>query len=426
MVAEKFPISRGELIGSVKLNYILENMDKYCFMFRLRLWDVYPKIDADHPLSFSKCRYTEIEEPLLDNGRIYMAKYLETTCTEQDLLTYMDFYGYSRLEIFDCWQYKKQYLPRPFVLAILKLYSDKTTLKGVEGEEVNYQVKKGMLNASFGMTVTDIVREELYYDTDKDSEQPFYSNYDNMTDEEYNKYLETQIARYNSNPYRFLFYAWGVWITAYARRNLFTGIKACAKDYIYADTDSLKILNWKKHMNYIDAYNKEIVEKLKKACDFHEVDFSLTKPKNKFGEEKQLGIWEFEGEYDEFKTLGAKRYLWRKGDKWQLTVAGVNKKSGMKYLLKRAEETNKAIGIDGKQVTPFDFFNMELVVPSEYSGRNVLTYIDDEKKGTVTDYLGETLDYDELSGIHMESTEYSLNPMKQFLDYLFQIREESW
>lgn len=384
-------------------------------MFRVKIWNLEAKLDYDHPISLSKCRNETIKEPLLDNGRVYMAEYLETTITEQDLLTYMEFYTWTDIEIFDCYEYVKQYLPTPFVLAILKLYKDKTELKGVEGEEINYMIAKGMLNAMYGMTVTDIVREELYYDDTL--EEPFYSNYDNMTDEMYTEYLKEQIERYNNNPYRFLFYAWGIWVTAYARRNLFTGIKACGKDYIYSDTDSIKILNYENHMDYINAYNAEVIKALKEACDFHEVDFSMTKPKNIKGEEKQLGIWEFEGVYDEFMTLGAKRYMWRQGDRWNLTVAGVNKISGMKYLRELAEKHNK---------TPFDFFNMDLEFPASHSGRNVLTYLDHEQTGTIYDYEGNPYDFHELSSIHMEATEYSLNPMKAFLDYLFQIREESW
>lgn len=384
-------------------------------MFRVKIWNLEAKLDYDHPISLSKCRNETIKEPLLDNGRVYMAEYLETTITEQDLITYMEFYTWTDIEIFDCYEYVKQYLPTPFVLAILKLYKDKTELKGVDGEEINYMIAKGMLNSMYGMTVTDIVREELYYDDTL--EEPFYSNYDNMTDEMYTEYLKEQIERYNNNPYRFLFYAWGIWVTAYARRNLFTGIKACGKDYIYSDTDSIKILNYENHMDYINAYNAEVIEALKEACDFHEIDFSMTKPKNIKGEEKQLGIWEFEGVYDEFMTLGAKRYMWRQGDRWNLTVAGVNKISGMKYLRELAAKHNKS---------PFDFFNMDLEFPASHSGRNVLTYLDHEQTGTIYDYEGNPYDFYELSSIHMEATEYSLNPMKAFLDYLFQIREESW
>lgn len=415
MVTRKYPIAQGKYLGLVSLNYILDHLDTHCYMFRVKIWDLESKLDYDHPISLSKCRNETIKEPLLDNGRVYMAEYLETTITEQDLLTYMEFYTWRDIEIFDCYEYVKQYLPRPFILAILKLYKDKTELKGVEGEEINYMIAKAMLNAMYGMTVTDIVREELYYDDTLD--EPFFSNYDTMTDKMYMEYLQEQIERYNNNPYRFLFYPWGIWVTAYARRNLFTGIKACGEDYIYSDTDSIKILNYEQHMDYINAYNEQVIKDLKAACEFHEIDFSMTKPKNIKGEEKQLGIWEFEGCFDEFMTLGAKRYMWRKGDKWNLTVAGVNKNTGMKYLLELAEKTHKS---------PFDFFNMELEFPKSHSGRNVLTYIDNEQVGTICDYNGVPYDFHELSSIHMEATEYSLNPMKAFLDYLFQIREESW
>ena len=423
MVAEKFPISQGTYLGLVELNYILEHLDTHCYMFRVRIWDLEAIRDCDHPISISKCRQEVLEEPLIDNGRLFMAAYLETTCTEQDLLTYQEFYTWSKIEIFDCYEYVKQYLPRPFVLAILKLYKDKTELKDVAGKELEYQISKAMLNAAFGMTVTDIVREELYYDETKP--KPFYSNYDNMTKEEYLEYLDTQIKRYNSNPYRFLFYAWGIWVTAYARRNLFSGIKECSDDYIYSDTDSLKIKHRESHLEYFKKYNENIVRKLKEACEFHEIDFSLTKPKNIKGVEKQLGIWDYEGEYDEFMTLGAKRYMYRKGNNWTLTVAGVNKKMGMQYLLMRAQRWNCSPTAT-KVYTPFSFFNIDLTFPAEHSGRTVLTYIDEEKKGEIEDYTGIVYPFAEESGIHMESTEYSMNPMKEFLNYLFSIKEESW
>ena len=429
---------------------ILANSSHYAYMFRIRLYEVQPKIDCEHPLSLSKCRIEEKYNPLrqlhpiLDNGRIIMCQCLETTITEQDLFTLSKFYSWSKEEIFDVWEYEKQYLPTNFVVAILKLYKDKTELKDVEGREVDYQVAKGMLNSAYGMTVTDIVREALYYDDkhndNKGKHQPFFSNYDLMKEhangnkdvyeEMYNVFLKEQINRYNTNPYRFLFYAWGVWVTAYARRNLFTGIEECNQDYVYSDTDSIKLLNLNSHQEYFDSYNEEISMKLRKACEYHQIDFELTRPKNKKGVEKPLGIWEYEGTYDEFKTLGAKRYLWRENNKWNLTCAGVNKKSGMDYLHALAQYWNctpsKPVN---KYYTPFDFFTLNptpLVVPAEWSGRNVLTYIDEERSGEVTDYLGETISFTELSGIHMESTEYSLDPMKAFLNYLFQIKEDSW
>ena len=53
--------------------------------------------------------------------------------------------------------------------------------------------------------------------------------------------IEDLLSRYNKSWSRFLFFPWGVWCTAYARKSLWAGIIACGPDYIYSDTDSLKL-----------------------------------------------------------------------------------------------------------------------------------------------------------------------------------------
>lgn len=430
MVAFKFPMSAGQYIGEINREKLIELCKDYCCMFRVAITNLVPLKHIEHPLSSSKCR--KKKEVVEDNGRVVTAAYLETTITEQDYFTYEEFYAWEDIKFFDCWIYYKQYLPTPFVKSILELYRDKTTLKGVEGEEVNYLLKKEMLNSCYGMTVTDIVRENLNFS--ELNPTGCESNYDILsteTQKEYEarmkKYLDDQIERYNNNPYRFLFYPWGVWVTAYSRANLFSGIIEADKDYIYSDTDSIKITNPEKHEEYIRKYNEDISERMRIACEFHGLDFSLTKPKNIQGVEKPLGVWEFEGIYDEFKTLGAKRYLCRAGNKWLFTVAGVNKFKAREYILKRTHEINRVRKHNGlKPQSPFHLFTMDLVVPKEFSGRMVVTYIDDVSKGTIVDYLGNKYDYEELSGTHMESTDYSLNPVDAFIDYLFTIREEMW
>ena len=154
---------------------------------------------------------------------------------------------------------------------------------------------------------------------------------------------------------------------------------------------------------------------------------SAIRPCNSKGVEKPLGIWDFEGVYDEFKTLGAKRYMWRKGDEYQITVAGINKKTGKDYILKETERINKLREAKGKPpISPFNLFTLDLVVPKEFSGRNVLTYLDEAMEGDIVDYLGNPYHYYELSGIHMENSDYSFNPVDNFIEYLFTIREERW
>ena len=55
-----------------------------------------------------------------------------------------------------------------------------------------------------------------------------------------------------------------MWITAYARKNLWTGILEFKNDYVYSDTDSIKCVNVPDHMEYINKYNDIVINKLKK------------------------------------------------------------------------------------------------------------------------------------------------------------------
>ena len=326
--------------------------------------------------------------------------------TEQDWFVFDSFYNYEDIEINKFRIYEKRYLPKPFYKAILELYKRKTVLKDVEGEEINYMISKNMLNAAYGMIVTDIVREIIEYDYDN-------SEYVDPTKPD----LEEAIETYNSAKKRFLFYPWGVWVTAYARRNLFSGILACGEDYIYSDTDSIKIFNPDKHMDYINDYNNKLLKRIEMISQFLGIDSTEYAPKNKKGVSKPIGIWEYEGTYKRFKTLGAKRYLYEKQDgKYVLTVAGVNKKKACEYLVKKYGD-------------PFKGFTHDLIVPEDYSGRLTLTYIDKPCDGVTKDYLGNVCEFHEKAFIHMEPSEYNLTMSSEyrgFLNLIYGVKEDSW
>ena len=49
----------------------------------------------------------------------------------------------------------------------LKFYSDKTTLKGVKGKEVEYLISKEMLNSLYGMTVYNPIKTQYTYEKDE-------------------------------------------------------------------------------------------------------------------------------------------------------------------------------------------------------------------------------------------------------------------
>lgn len=413
MVAEKFPMSSSECVEITSKEELNKNLKLYCCLFDVEFEGLQSRLWFDSYISLSRC--WGVKKTVVNNGRVVSAAHLFTTVTEQDFKIIKQFYTWDHLKIGTFRRYKKDYLPTDFVKAILKLYEDKTTLKGVEGKEIEYLKSKEMLNSCYGMAVTDIVRSEIVYSND-DWQPPETPDF------------ESAIKDYNSSRSRFLFYPWGVWVTAYARRNLFTGICEFASDYVYSDTDSVKVLNAENHMDYIRRYNETIRAQLVRAMDYHGLNHDAIEPETVEHVKKCLGVWDFDGHYNRFKTLGAKRYLveyshdernsFKKRGTVALTVSGLSKKDAIFYL------TNGwAFTIENKTEirNPFERFNNELYIPPDYTGKNTHTYIDEQRSGTVVDYLGVPGKYDERSGVHLEKSDYSLKISREYLDYLLNI-----
>lgn len=393
MVAEKFPMSPPQEVFPANWNEFTEYLKSYCVLFDA----IFTNIDGwdapDHIISKSKC-FTLSSDARINNGRVIQASRLGITMTEVDYESIRYFYKWEQIDVSNVRIFSKRYLPQKFVESILHLYKDKTELKGVKGKEVEYLKSKEMINAAYGMTVTDIIRADNTYTdtwtvTKGDTTQ--------------------QIEKYNKNKNRFLYYPWGVWVTAYARRNLFTAILEFGSDYVYADTDSIKAINADKHQTYIENYNKAIEEKMRKACEYHFIDFELTRPKTKKGIVKPLGAWDFDGHYDRFKTLGAKRYMWQDGNEVSLTVSGLRKETTVPYMKKIAKKQKKDI---------FDIFDDELVVPGEFTGKLTHTYIDYEISSYLEDYLGNIAEVHELSCLHLEPSPYALSIDKEFAELI--------
>lgn len=401
MLAEKYPMSSPKLIKQIKSKEDLDNyLKNYCCMFYITLYDVEPRLFQEHPLSASKC--FNVKDATEDNGRIVKAKELTTAMNEVDFEVICDFYNFSHYSIWDLRIMEKGYLPTPFIKAVLKLYELKTILKGSTDIDdiIRFMSSKANLNACYGMAVTDILQINRKYENGI------------WIDEEPN--IKEVFDKYNNSKSRFLFYPWGVWVTSYARRNLFMGIQAVGSDYIYADTDSIKIRNADKHIAWINKYNEYIEDKIKNALKWHKLDFSMAKPKTIKGDERMLGIWDFDGHYKRFKTLGAKRYLYEDdNNEMHLTCAGVSK-SAVKYMLNKSNNDNTKC---------FEFFDDNMYIPASDTGKNIHTYIDYPMDGFLTDYLGNTYEYHELSGVHLEGAEYSLSLSKKYLDYLIEIQD---
>lgn len=399
MVAEKFPMSRSEEVTITSREQFNELLETHCCLFDVEISGLSQRLIWEHPLSISRCR--QVVGAQVDNGRLVRADHLVTTLTEQDYHILKTFYHWDKMEVGGFRAYRKGYLPTSFVKAVLKLYKDKTELKGVEGREVDYNAAKEFVNSLYGMSVTDIVRDEILYKAG-----------------EWVKLLPDVgevIEKYNTNRQRFLFYPWGVWVTAYARRNLFSGVASVGPDYVYSDTDSIKILHGEKHMNYIQSYNERIRKKMEEAMKWHGLPVELTCPRTIKGKEKPLGVWDFDGHYELFKTLGAKRYLtYSEKEGLSMTVAGLGKREGLNYLKK----------LSGDNVlTAFDLFSDKFEFPPGEAGKLTHTYLQGPIDGVLVDYLGNPCEYHETGGVHLEPAGYGMNLSAEYAAFLLGIQD---
>lgn len=432
-VLSYFPMTRGRQEFDVTQERYEHMCDIYCVIADVTFYNLKPLIDYEFYLSKSKCRnfvYDEIRNErgklvqvprcLVDNGRIVSAERLTVSITEIDFEIIKKCYKFDKIEIGECWTYGRGRLPTDFIELVADLYEKKTTLKGVAGMEKIYALAKADLNSLYGMMVTDILRDILEYGE---------MEWNEAVEPDINEVIE----KYNKSFSRFTFYPWGVYVTASARARLWSGILACGHDYKYSDTDSIKHTRYWAHAEYFDAYNKQVINDLAKAAAFHKIPIEKFMPKTKKGDCRPLGVWDFDGDYNDFMSLGAKRYMYhmdtevvKDGRKvivpnmLHCTIAGVNPEEGAKYF------DFKYGGNIGK------YFNEDLVFPESYvkdgktcsgTGKLTHTYINDEISGTFTDYQGRTAEYYEKSFIHLEGCSYTLSITQEFTNFLTMIAE---
>ena len=255
-----------------------------------------------------KCRNTINAKE--DNGRILSADYLEISVTDIDFKIIENEYEWTEQGIKDIYYAKYGKLPREAIKLINKLYTDKTELKDVEGQEYFYLKSKNKINSVYGMTAQDPMKDNVVYRN--------------------GSYEKAERERWALKS-AFLPYQWGVWCTAHARNELEYCIREAHKQatFIYCDTDSVKYMG---NIN-LEEYNKTKIEL---------AECNGGKATDKHGITHYMGVYEEEKTADRFVAWGAKKYACQYGDDIKITIAGVPKKKG-------AEELKLAGGLDRLQ-----------------------------------------------------------------------------
>lgn len=336
-------------------------------------------------ISQSKCR--NIIGGRYDNGRIIQAESFEMTLTDVDFYFILQTYN-CEYEIIESYYSLYNYLPKQFIEFVLEKYVKKTEYKNVEGKEVEYTKEKNKFNALYGMSVTNNIRDEVTYDNKIGwSERP-------LTNDEIVEALE------NEKKKSFLSFAYGVWVTAFARSNLLKNVIQLDEYVVYCDTDSMKLVQGY-DKKVIEKYNKFVENKIKHVSKKLDIPIEKFAPKDIYDKNHMLGLFECEtGEhrkytYDKFITQGAKKYAIEKDGKIEITVAGVPKK-GAKALKDLSDFKDNFI---------FEYKDTE---------KNLIIYCENQLEFNLKDYQGNYYNVNDVSGCCIVPTTYVLGKALEY------------
>lgn len=375
---------------SVAHEFTAEELDKCIGHIHFFVTFVVHDAVSRYPFPYiSLSKALSISDPFVDNGRVYSAANMTLTMTDVDWQIFRRCYDVESIEIVDVMMAPAEYLPAAITDPIVAMYGDKTALKGVAGQEVNYRSAKEDINGVYGSVAMDPVRTDFEFNAE-DSE--FVATLPS---------IEDALSKHNISRSRYLFYPWAAWVTAYSRYVLLMtmyDLIDAGVTVMYCDTDSIYHKPSPKAQGIIDRVNNEVRERLSAAMHYRwfyasdeEVEDALA-PKDIKGVRHHIGLFEVDGHYDNFKTLGAKRYAVEKNGEFKITVAGLSKKAAS-YI---------------KEIGGMKAFVDGLTVPAEKSGRLTHTYSEETAHNLITDYLGNTCEMEQHGFIHLEPSPYVL------------------
>lgn len=316
-------------------------VDNYACILDVTFYSI--MIDTMNTIPYiPKAHCTQIRGITGDNGRVLSGDRISMVITDIDYKIIRDTYHWSKMEIRSCWVAEYDYLPMELRKTILRQYYEKTKLK--DQDEYLYMKRKNKFNAIYGCTLTDICQDTVVYN--ENDPEPFVLE----KEDEYS----IQLDKYYSSRKNFLQYQHGVWVTAHCRARLQKAIDRLADEMVYCDTDSAKFFDTPVNREIFDDLNVEIRKEIDECGLDCSVDYK--------GRRYTLGIWEEDGDYKKFKSMGAKKYCYIDNkDKLHITVAGLSKTKACEWL-----EYNGGM----------DAFREGTIVPASASGRTTATYND--------------------------------------------------
>ena len=383
MIAREYPLGKWNYGVIPDIKTLEEYNSRYCTIARYTFKNIHLRDEKPIPyIPQSKCLALGDDREIY-NGRILHADFLTISMTNIDYDIVKEQYEYDEIAVEEFHYSRKGLLPKELRDTIMYYFEKKSELKGDEEHYYEYMKSKNKLNSIYGMTVTNILNTEIEYHDGEYIEKK-------MTEEE----MKEALDKYYKNHRSFLNYSWGVFVTAYARRELEDGLNIAGLDTIYCDTDSVKFIG--NHDKEFEAYN----ERLNKECE----EKGIRNYTEVNGKRFYMGIFDKEKGYDEFITLGAKKYAFLQNGKLGITVSGLSKKKG-------AEELEKKGGLRRFQRNEV-FYN---------SGRTIAQY----NSAEVHDITVNGCTFSTASNLAIVDTTYTLGITDTMLDIIERLQGDN-
>ena len=277
-----------------------------------------------------------------------------------------------------------------------------------------------------GMSVTNALKNSSSYGTgDKEFDEDYkeikwrklkIDDSDPKCKKRFDEFVEKTLNGQKKSYSNLIYYATGLWVTSYARRNVFlTALKIGSgkskngkftdDQECYIDTDSIKFIG--DHTNIFQEYNRNVIEKYK-AVIKHYPEFTIDDfmPKDPSGIKHPIGFFEFDGIYKEAVFLGTKKYAYRDKKGLHITCAGVAK-SGVKALKDDIRNFHKGF--------VFDY---------HHSGKLTHIYLDNQEPIDFIDYKGKKQHSEMKYGVVLQPTTYTVGITAEYEALFTSIQEE--
>lgn len=357
---------------------------EYRWFAKIKLYNV-RSILLNTYWSFSKA--IDIKDAVVDNGRIVECSEMTIVAMDLDWYTFKKAYAFDDFEVLKLEKGIADYLPTELVTTMLDYYAKKTSLKGLDDRLSEYQESKEFINAgSYGVFCYKQFSDQISFKDGDWQTESLDENGDEMFYDLVQEISETGL---------FGFYDIGITISALARKRLWDLVSGWSDNEerskmigsfsgldercVYMDTDSLKGCFTDEDTKAIESYNEWIVERCRKAADYHGISIEMYRPKTIKGKSKQLGILEQEPSGN-LKTLGAKRYVVEHDGEFECTIAGLPKYAGKAKIKSFDDFTNNTLWTtkeSGKVCVYYNDNQDEL----KWIGRDGETYISNDKYG---------------------------------------------